>query len=539
MTTVDDFNVWLTRLEDDNLEFKTAKNSYSRDKDLPDYCAALANEGGGKLILGVNNRRDVVGSKAYEGTYNTLSHDLLSKIKIRVDVEELMHPKGRVLIFHIPSRPVGQAIRSTGNYHYPMRAGESLVEMDQLTLKKILTETDTDFSAQIVEGLRLDDLDRKAIENFKRRWAEKAKRGDYLSFTGEKTLRSIGLLTDQGLNYASLVLFGRKEKLDELLPGCELIFEWRQDSRKSAHDFRKIWRDPFFNICDEIWETINARNIRMPFQDGLFQREIYAFSEKPVREAVLNAVAHRDYTIRNQSVFIKASPEAFIIESPGGLPPGITIENIRHKTYWRNRRIAETFEKAALVERSGQGMDDIFELTIKEGKGLPDLSRSDAFSVCLQIPTQIKDKNFILFLEKIINERQVILSNDEICELEKIRENQPVVNVESKSKFLDIGVIEQVGKTKGAKYILSHKYYAHEGKVGIHTKLTGISREKYKELIIKHLRKNKGYRRDLQDAFPELDSMTISNFLQELKRDKKIRFAGSSSSKKGYWELLN
>ena len=537
MTAIEEFDRWLKQPEDRSLEFKAAKSQFSRDKDLPDYCAALANEGGGRLILGVNNSSEIVGTKAFEGTYNRLPHELLSKIKIRVDVEELMHPKGRILIFHIPSRPVGQAIRSTGSYHYPMRAGESLVEMDQLTLKKILNESDPDYSGQIVEGLRLADLDEEAIANFRKHWAQKAKREAYLSLSNEKTLSAIDLLKDKGLNYAALILFGKKEKLDELLPGCEIIFEWRQDARKTAHDFRKNWREPFFKIYDEIWETINARNIRIPFQEGLFQREVYAFSEKPVREAVLNAVAHRDYTIRNQSVFIKASPEAFIIESPGGLPPGITIENILHKRYWRNRCIAETFEKAGLVERSGQGMDDIFEYTIKEGKGLPDLSKSDAFSVCLQIPAQVKDKKFILFLEKIIKEKQVTLSLEEIYELEKIRENQPVAHIENRDKFLEMGIVERIGKTKGAKYILSHTYYAHEGKVGIHTKLTGLSRDKYKELIIKHLKKNKGYRPDLMDVFSELDPMDVSNLLQELKRENKIKFKGPS--KTGYWELVN
>lgn len=535
MTTVYEFDSWLKQIEDRNLEFKKAEHSFSKDKDLPDYCAALANEGGGKLILGVNNDRKVTGTSVFEGTYNKLSHDLLTKIKIRVDVEELIHPMGRVLIFHIPHRPVSQAVKSTGDYHYPMRAGESLVEMDQLTLKKILNESDPDFSAQTVEGLKLDDLDDEAIANFKRRWADKAQRDDYRSFSSEKVLRATGLLTDNGLNIAALILFGKKQKLDELLPGCEIIFEWRQSEKKTAHDFRMNWREPFFKICDEIWETINARNIRTPFQDGLFQREIHAFSEKPIREAVLNAVSHRDYHIKSQSVFIKASPEAFVIESPGGLPAGITVENILHKRFWRNRCIAETFEKAGLVECSGQGMDDIFEYTIKEGKGLPSLSKSDAFSVCLEIPAQVKDKNFILFLEKIINRKQISLSFDEIYELEKIRGNQPVALVDHRNKFLDMGIVEQVGKTKGAKYILSHAYYAHEGKVGAHTKLAGLERDKYKELIINHLKKNKGYRQDIADAFFELDPMDISNLTQELKRANKIRFIGAP--KTGYWEL--
>ena len=83
----------------------------------------------------------------------------------------------------------------------------------------------------------------------------------------------------------------------------------------------------------------------------------------------------------------------------------------------------------------------------------------------------------------------------------------------------------------------SHTYYVHEGKVGIHTRLSGLLREKNKELIIKHLGKNKGYLHDLQLAFQELKPQDISNLLQELKRERKIRFVGSS--KTGYWEIAN
>ena len=183
-----------------------------------------------------------------------------------------------------------------------------------------------------------------------------------------------------------------------------------------------------FKFYDKIWDAINARNLRIPFQEGLFQREIYAFSEKPVREALLNAVAHRDYTINSQSIFIKASPEEFIIESPGGFPPGITLENILHKTSWRNRMIAETFEKAGLAERSGQGVDDIFESTIKEGKGMPDLTESDTHLVRLRIPAQVKDKNFIFFLEKVARSKQLILSFEQIYELKKSVNNKEFLN---------------------------------------------------------------------------------------------------------------
>ena len=122
-----------------------------------------------------------------------------------------------MLIFHIPSREFGQIVKSTGAYKYPMRAGESLVEMDLATMKTILSETEQDFSAKIVYGLKLSDLDEDALSNFKTKWSEKTRRDDYLTFENDKMLRSIGLLTDEGLNYASLILFGKKEKIDKIL----------------------------------------------------------------------------------------------------------------------------------------------------------------------------------------------------------------------------------------------------------------------------------------------------------------------------------
>lgn len=126
-------------------------------------------------------------------------------------MEELIHPEGRVLIFHIPPRSRGRPIRSTGAYTYPMRVGESLIEMDEITLRTILNENEPDFSHRIVDGLSLADLDEKALNNFKKQWAQKAKREDYLTFSNEKMLRAIGLLSDKGLNYASLILFGKKD----------------------------------------------------------------------------------------------------------------------------------------------------------------------------------------------------------------------------------------------------------------------------------------------------------------------------------------
>jgi ATP-dependent DNA helicase RecG len=139
-------------------------------------------------------------------------------------------------------------------------------------------------------------------------------------------------------------------------------------------------------------------------------------------------------------------------------------------------------------------------------------------------------------LEKITNEKQITLSFEEIYQLEIIREKQPVTKPGYKDKFLEYGIIEPVGKTRGRQYILSHRYYVLEGALGIHTRLTGLSRDQKKELIINHLKKNKkGLFNEFLDAFSDLKPKDVENILQELRKAKRIKYVGSKRS--GYWVL--
>ena len=138
-TELQQINVWLnTPTETQNLEFKQAKTQFDNKK-LYRYCIALANEGGGTLILGVTDTppRAVVGTAAFNDTVEMASK-IFKNIGFRVDIEEVIHPDGRVLVFHIPSRPVGTAYHHEGAYL--MRSGEELVPMSEDQLRKIFAE---------------------------------------------------------------------------------------------------------------------------------------------------------------------------------------------------------------------------------------------------------------------------------------------------------------------------------------------------------------------------------------------------------------
>lgn len=536
-TSLEEFATWLRSPEGPNLEFKEGKVDVANE--LPDYCAALANEGGGKLILGVREHKtekrfEVIGTSAFDGTYNRLSSRLLDSLGIRVDVEELLWEGQRVIIFHVPKRQQGQVIRSSGKYRYPMRVGESLAKMDDQTIRRIINEAELDFSAEIVPKLTLFDLDEHALLYFRERWAKETERPDYRSLELSEMLTNLRLIKGKGITYAALILLGTEQALADHLPDAEVIFEWRQIPGKTSHDLRKTWTKPAILALEEIWECVNEKNFRFPFQEGLFQYDIWAFNEKPIREAILNAIAHRDYHLKGRSIFITASPKEFCIESPGGFPYGITVENILDEHMWRNRLLADVLNRVGLVERSGQGLNDIFEATVRSGKGLPAIEDIDGYKVNLFIPAQVQDIAFVAYLEKVLNQKQVLLSLKEILTLEEIRSEETVSRPEYKEKLLKLGLIEQVGRTRGAKYVLSHNYYAEGSKRGHYTRLVGFTREEKKALILKHLEKNKEAQlSEFSQAFPEMKQQDISNLLQELKRSGEVFYTGSR--KVGRW----
>jgi len=146
-TTPTQIDLWRSaNSEHQRLEFKEAKTQYDNRK-LYEYCVALANEGGGFLLLGVSDKppRRVVGTSAFNDPI-AMAAKLFEAVGFRVDIEAVQHPDGRVLVFHIPTRPRGTAYHFDGKYL--MRAGEALVPMSEDQLRRIFAEGSPDWSLQ-------------------------------------------------------------------------------------------------------------------------------------------------------------------------------------------------------------------------------------------------------------------------------------------------------------------------------------------------------------------------------------------------------
>ena len=224
-----------------------------------------------------------------------------------------------------------------------------------------------------------------SLNTFRVRWAQKSGDARKAAWSYADSLANAELLVDGGVTYAALLLFGTRPALGRHLAQAELVFEYRSSEASGPAAEREEYREGFFAWQDELWARINKRNERQPYRDGLFVMDVPTFDEVQVREALLNAVAHRDYRLGG-SIFLRQFAQRLEVVSPGGFPPGITPANVLDQQNPRNRRLAEALGRCGLIERSGQGMNLMFERAIRQGKALPDFAGTGAHEVRLSLP---------------------------------------------------------------------------------------------------------------------------------------------------------
>jgi len=522
--------------EGEHFEFKEAKNNFDSNE-AARYCCAMSNCGGGKFVLGITDKRPrrIVGSKAFEQPERTC-RGLTDKLRVRVEFDVLEQYGMRILVFDVAGRPLGLPVQVDGIAWW--RDGDSLVPMPEWVRRKIYDETGLDFSGSICPGASIKDLDENAINAFREKWAEK--RGDtrVKSLSMEQLLIDCEAITDGGLTYAALVLFGTRAALGKYLPQSEMVFEYRSSDASGPAQQREEFRVGFFACYDRVWELINLRNDKQHYQEGFFVFDIPTFNERVVREALLNAVSHRNYQMIG-SVFVRQYRDRLLIESPGGFPAGVTLENILDRQSPRNRRIAEILALCGLVERSGQGMNLIYELSIREAKSLPDFRGTDDNFVSITLNGLVLDQKMLSLISRIGNDRFEAMATVDFLVVDALFHEQKLtetLRVRAK-RLIELGIVEHVGRDK---YVLTRSLYEVTGKAGIHTRIVGLDHEMNKELILKHIRRSgdKGTPlKELQQVLPSHSRRQIQLILNELRNEGRINLQGKTNGAK--WHIAD
>jgi ATP-dependent DNA helicase RecG len=360
-TTAAQIDIWRSALsETPNLEFKEAKVQYDNEK-LYDYCVAIANEGGGYLLFGISNipPRPVVGTAAFCDPQK-MEGKIFSNLGFRVDMEEVAHPDGRVLVCHIPSRPRGTAYSRKGTYF--MRCDESLMPMSEDQLRKIFSE---------------------GMPNWLEEYAEKNLSVDQVSSLLD--LRTYFILTgipEPSTSKAAIDRFVLESLIDEVggsysIPRITaLMFSKNLEAFPELE--RKATRVIVYNWNDKLdtkLERTGTRGYAVGFRgmvrfvgeqlpqneviENALRKEMKLVPDQIVRELIANALIHQDFGLQGTSVVVEVYKDRLEITNPGA--PQIPTDRFIDGCQSRNERLAMLMRKLGICEEKGSGIDRVIQ----------------------------------------------------------------------------------------------------------------------------------------------------------------------------------
>lgn len=542
------FDQLIAGWENEIVEFKEANDNYSTSE-IGKYFSALSNEanlrgvGAGWLVFGVNNKtRSVVGTHYREGKerLNSLKNEIANGTEPSItfrNVHELDHPAGRVLLFEIPAAPRGLPVSWNGYWH--ARAGESLTSLGIDKQDEIrVQDAQLDWSAGIVPGATLSDLDPRAVEHARAEFiARRQGRADQLdigSWAVERFLATVGVMHDGGLTRAAVLLLGKAESAYLLSP---LLAEmtWKLVGQENTGEHFGL---PFIFSTTELYQRIRNIQIRLLPPGELLPREISKYDQLAVMEALHNCIAHEDYR-QGARIVVTEQTDRLIFESLGAFVDGTPedyAQGGRTPRRYRNPTLVHAMSELNMIDRLGAGIERINQSQVSRYLPLPDYDLSEAGVVKLTIYGGVVDKAYTDILLM-----RTDLPFEDVLVLDRVQKHRPVPR-DAVVRLRRAGLLEGSGATlrvssriaaatggKAAYIRTRAQDDAHYSRLIIDflTQFGNASRKEIDELLEKYL---------AQALTPQQRRDKVSNLLSKMRREEEIRNVGTQQ--KPRWELV-
>lgn len=407
-------------LENETLEIKTKPRGRDELKRwLVDMAVCFANQRGGSLLVGIADR--VKGrEKAIVGigdvSFRGLERDVYSSTDphILIELEEITVPEGKLLAAHIPK---GIPPHTTSAGVASIRVADTCQPLTGTSLARMIASSgEVDLSATPLEGATINDLDSDALAAGRDLLALQPGLAALVDEEDSDLLEALSLKNGSELSQAALLLFGKKSAIARFVPQHEItILRYTSSTR---YDQRADLRGPLISEFGRIEDSLAAATSLRTIQPrGFAQLEIPTLSWEVAREAILNAVAHRDYFPR-RGIIVALHADHVEITSPGGFLGGISPGNVlRHPPVHRNELLARALQQLGLVNRVGLGVDRIFEGLLRVGARSP-IYVADELSVSLTLPLGGSD-DFAAWIVEYEREAEA-LSLDDLIALRRV-----------------------------------------------------------------------------------------------------------------------
>ena len=535
------------------IEFKSDQKKL-HDTDLVDAVIGMANTEGGILFLGVEDDGEITGVHRQHadeiGVAALIANKTVPSVSVRAeivteekqDVLKIEIPMSKTIIASADGKILRRRLKIDGTpENIPMYPYEINTRLSELSL--------LDFSAQIIGDATLADFDpneRQRLRNI-----IKLRKGDrfLLELSDEELDKALRLVKNEnGVMYPTvtgMLLIGKEERLQELMPTAKASFQVLEGTAVRVNEqFAKPLLATF-----EIFENyMKAWNPEREMENGLFRIPIPEFSESAFREGLVNAFCHRDYSVL-QMVRLVIEDEGLSISSPGGFIEGVNLNNLLTvEPHGRNQALADALKRIGLAERTGRGIDRIYEGSVIYGRPLPDYSESTETYVKLFIQRSEPDLAFAHMISSEENKRGrmlpinslLILSAlqtqgramiQELAEAIHISEARTRANVE---RLLESGLIEKDGKAEA--YILNPKVYKEQVYPASYARQTEPDKLKREQVVLKFA-KQQGYvtRDNVRELF-DISNSQAYRVLKKLADKRELVLVGKGRSARYEWK---
>ena len=503
----------LTQGETLTVEFKSDAKGLP-DRDLVATVVAMANTEGGRILLGVEDEGVVTGAQPAHQNIAGLVALIANRTSppVTVRAELLAHEGKKVLSIVVPkSRSIvsateGQLLRrrimATGKPEsVPFYPHEFIQRQSSLGL--------TDPSTIPLEQLSIEQLD--SLQRIRIRNAIKKHGGDQslLPLADEELDGALGLTVEiygqRRPTVAGLMLLGTEELLRRHLPAYETAFQVLRGTKVLVNEF---FRKPLLETFEAVELLFNARVTEEEIQMGLFRVPIPNFDRRAFREAFVNALVHRDYS-RLGAVHVRLDDDGLVISNPGGFVEGVTLDNILvADPRSRNPLLADAIKRIGLAERTGRGIDRIFEGMLRYGRPAPDYSMTDAYTVSVRMQSIETDPAFLrmvieqeeksgdmpvdalIILSCLRHERRLSTSDMTVSTQKPEQATHTAVE-----KLVEAGLVEAHGQGRGRTYTLSAKVYRQTGQKAAYIRQAGFDPIQQEQMVLAYVDKHGSIKR--------------------------------------------
>lgn len=515
----------LSRVENEVVEFKAAKNNFDID-DLGKYFSALSNEANlrerdfGWLVFGVDNKtHEVVGTNFKDGdvALNRLKQDMAQHTTDNLifrDIVPLMIDSKRVLLFQIPATPRNIVMHWKGIAY--SRDGESLKPINQTKRDEIRYQSPIpDWTAQLVPNATANDLDELAVATakvmYKKVHASNISGEEVDAWSLEEFLSHSNMMRDGQLTRAAILLLGKPIALDKIHPTVAQITWTLQDEEEIVDDYEHFGI-PFLLTVDKVLSKIRNKTMRELPGGTLFPDTMKQYDDYTIREALNNAIAHQDYTLRQRIVFVESPGKLYYGNGGDFLPGSIekVLENKGPQLHYRNECLCKGMVHFNMIDTVGRGIKKIYTLQRDRFFPMPDYDiDKENRMVGVTIYGKMIDEKYSAILKN-----KDKLSLKECIWLDAIQKHRPVTK-EAIDHLRERKLIEG----KGSNLSISLGVARMTRQVAHYTKNKGLAFEALKKLILQlaHNAGEDGFKR--VDAFEALEQTLPSGKTNKAKQD--------------------